>query len=195
MLLIDLIQKIKKSNITIIGFDSKNERNAYRIVDFIENKQIFSNVESVEVFDYLNSKSNIRDNKISDILSEDKFIIIDISTILFSKEEHVNFSDKYKLVGNFISKIQSKIYTDGSNTNVILLHQLNNSNIQPYSGIITSLNSKAVYSADIVIVLYGDEISIQKDRHPNTEKSITDQRSPVNFNSLLRDMLLDEILK
>lgn len=192
MSLMDLIQRIKKSNIVLIGFDSKNERNVYRILDFIENKQIFSNVESVEVFDYLNSKSNIRDNKISDVLSEDKFIVIELNTILFNKEEeivgNISVSDKYKLVGDFISKIQSKIYTDGSNTNVILLAQLNNNNTQPYTGIITSLNSKAVYSSDLVIVLYGDEISIQKDRHSN-------MKSNENLTCLLRDMLLDEILK
>jgi len=91
--LLGLVLILLKSNTTTIGYDSFNEKNVKKIINFIPNVTSFEETESDDILEHFNSISYKRNYNLDSILNDgDKsvhYIVINLSSLIFKTDENV----------------------------------------------------------------------------------------------------------
>ena len=198
----NLLEKIQKSNTTLIGYDAQNEISVEKLLRFLPSVTLFENVESIEILEHFNSLAHFRDYKLDSLLNDNSvnYIVVDLSSIYFNEGNEIG--DKYqetfskaKYISKFVKELQSLLFTL-SNTESLVKFKL-----ILLTGIYVTMTPMNVqvefrggmtlmYVADLAIKFLGDTVSIEKDR-------LTDNRYINNTKQELREIsiksLFDEI--
>jgi len=163
----NLLEKIQKSNTTLIGYDAQNEISVEKLLRFLPSVTLFENTSDKEVLEHFNSLSHFRDYKLDSLLGEPvNFVIVDLSTISFESE----IISKSKMYKKFIQELQSLLYTLSNSDSIIkfkliLLSKLYVSMIQLQPPLIHfGVSDTAIYISDLVLKFSGDMVIIEKDR-------------------------------
>lgn len=198
----NIIQKILKSNTTTIGYDSFNEKNVKKIINFIPNVTSFEETESDDILEHFNSISYKRNYNLDSILNDgDKsvhYIVINLSSLIFKTDDLILRS---KLILDFSQSLKTTLYNLSHNESstqfkVIFLIQLNrifnnsNNNFSLSSNSFSN-NTKITYLSDLVIRLSANKLYIDKDRD-SIERVIgydtKNELREISINQILNDI-------
>ena len=105
----NLLEKIQKSNTTLIGYDAQNEISVEKLLRFLPSVTLFENVESIEILEHFNSLAHFRDYKLDSLLNDNSvnYIVVDLSSIYFN--EIWKQKSKIRRIGNKIVYLQNAI--------------------------------------------------------------------------------------
>ena len=114
----NLLEKIQKSNTTLIGYDAQNEISVEKLLRFLPSVTLFENVESIEILEHFNSLAHFRDYSVN-------YIVVDLSSIYFNEGNEIgdNFRERrdqeiFSKV-KFIKELQSRVYTLSNNESLV----------------------------------------------------------------------------
>jgi hypothetical protein len=68
----NLLEKIQKSNTTLIGHDTQNETSVEKLLGFLPSVTLFENTSDKEVLEHFNSLSHFRDYKLDSLLGDSR---------------------------------------------------------------------------------------------------------------------------
>lgn len=189
----NILKRISSHNTTLIGYDTRNDLTIDKIVKLLPSVVTFGRALTVhvnEVLDYFNSLSQQRDYKLASLLNseEDIFVIIGLNNIYFDEDiQNTHPIDRAKLIKKFIHELQTKLYQFNDEFNIkyrlILLTKLYSS---PTLSSSTFRDKITLYSADLVLKMEKNKISIEKDRYMETG-------GVSNIDYEMRDLLIDQI--
>ena len=123
----NLLEKIQKSNTTLIGDDAQNEISVEKLLRFLPSVTLFENVESIEILEHFNSLAHFRDYKLDSLLNDNSvnYIVVDLSSIYFNEGNEIgdNFRERrdqeiFSKV-KFIKELQSRVYTLSNNESLV----------------------------------------------------------------------------
>jgi len=173
----DILNLIKESDFTLVGYTFKDER----IKDELLSN--FNYVEIEKVNSSFSFKSFLRDLKLESLLENKsvknpEYILLDINNIRF--EEKDSLGGRQRVIRSFVENLRSQLYTDysefpgSSQFKVILTSSLyrsgvnsNNDGINNFSG-----GSGPIYSSDLALTIIDNKITIIKNRFGNNGDEI-----------------------
>ena len=173
----NLLEKIQKSNTTLIGYDAQNEISVEKLLRFLPSVTLFENVESIEILEHFNSLAHFRDYKLDSLLNDNSvnYIVGYLSSIYFNEGNEIgdNFRERrdqeiFSKV-KFIKELQSRVYTLSNNESLVNFKLILLTNIyvtmSPMSVQVEFRGGmNLMYVADLVVKFLGDTVSIEKDR-------------------------------
>jgi len=174
----DILNLIKKSDFTLVGYTFKDER----IKDELLSN--FNYVEIKEVNSSFSFKSFLRDLKLKSILEgglvkKPEYILLDISNIRIQDTD--SLSGRQKVIRKFVENLRNHLYTDYSGFpgtfqfKIILTSSLyrsatntENRDINNFSG-----GSAPIYSSDLAMTIIDNKITLIKNRFGNNGDEIS----------------------
>lgn len=163
----DIVDLIKKSNISLIGYSFKNEK---------EKDELISNFDYFEIGEIDSSfsiKSVLRDFKLSSTLDIcdtklPEFFLINLNDIKYNSEGSIQ---RVNQINNFLDKIQSEMFrglTSSFPSNppfqLIIIAPVNR-NVWDANATARQISSgKPIYIADIAVSISDDKIKVIKNR-------------------------------
>ena len=175
----DLLDLVKKSDFTLIGYTFKEERLKD---EFISN---FSFIEIDEISSSFSFKSFLRDLKLKSILENGEsvknpeYILLDISNIRI--EEKDSLGGRQKVIRKIIEKIREDVYRDYSSEfpakpqyKVIFTCSLYNSGTNSNDNEISNFSggSVSIFTSDLVLSIKDNKIKVLKNRFGNNGDEI-----------------------
>ena len=207
----DILNRILKSNTTLIGYDIVNEINVNRLVNLVPNLISFTGtgrgmhtgatVNAFEILAYFGSVSHKRDYRLSTLLDEQEtqYVVVDLSNLIFIDDLAMPGTGKTTLksyLKTFVSELSSMLYnlsTDESPVKfkLILLSLTYSTPVQLPSGNNIKISFRGgespMYMSDLVIQISDDTLSVIKDRISPSNVHVTD------FKERFRDLTIKQI--
>ena len=170
----DILDLIKKSDFTLLGYTSLDERIKDEIISN------FNYVEIKEVNSSFSFKSFLRDLKLESILESKntpEYILLDLSNIRMPKGELI---DKPKIIRSLCFKLKEDIYSEFSgfpsipHFKIILTTCLYKSGVNSEGRDINNFKDgpSPIYTSDLVLSIFDKKIKIIKNRFGNNGDEI-----------------------
>ncbi len=182
-----IIDRILESNTTLIGYDTQNEINIERIINLLPSVILFDSNSVDEILEYFNSKSYHRDHKLSSLMDENQYVVINLSNITIVDSGTL----RSVIIKSFVRQIQSRIYvlnnTDSNVRYKIIFISQTYTSMVPSGSSVTFRNysTESLYISDLAIRLSGDKLIIEKNRVGREETYNTKEE--------MREYLIDKI--
>jgi hypothetical protein len=199
----NLLEKIQKSNTTLIGYDAQNEISVEKLLRFLPSVTLFENVESIEILEHFNSLAHFRDYKLDSLLNDNSvnYIVVDLSSIYFNEGNEIgdNFRERrdqetFSKV-KFIKELQSRVYTLSNNESLVNFKLILLTNIyvtmSPMSVQVEFRGGmNLMYVADLAVKFLGDTVSIEKDRFDSDYSSriVKQELREISINSIFDEI-------
>ena len=209
----NILKRILKSNTTLIGYDSRNEINANRLINLIPNIISFTGTgegihtglsyNSNKILEHFDSLSHFRDYKLASLLDDEtiNYVVLDISYLTFFTENDDGTTSAYpgaiansKKLRNFLLQLQSRLYNLSSDESSVKFKLIVLSQIWSDNNLYAKINFKGddagLYISDLVIQMVDDTLKITKDRYLNSKNIMSIKEE---FRQLTIKQLFDEI--